>query len=154
MKQSKPKPRRRWLFLGCLLGLALLLFALNSAPSVSPISPADPSTHNRPYVVKLHARWCPLCVMTKGKWAKVQEAYTGRVNLVVFDFTSSQTKAASRAEARRLGLEAFFDEHSNEPGSVYILDGATREVKDFVPGVQSLSAYTTAIDGVLKSNGP
>ena len=88
---------------------------------------------------------------TKGVWAKVQQAYEGRVNLVVFDLTNEQTTRASRAEARRLGLEKFFDEYAGAPGAVYVVDGPTKAVKGELAGERDLAHYRTAIDEALRS---
>jgi hypothetical protein len=33
---------------------------------------ADIESSSRPYVIKVHARWCPVCMMTKGVWNRVQ----------------------------------------------------------------------------------
>jgi hypothetical protein len=30
----------------------------------------------KPYVVKLHAQWCPVCMMTKGVWSRVETSYS------------------------------------------------------------------------------
>jgi thiol-disulfide isomerase/thioredoxin len=132
------------------LGLGLIMFVSNRAPNVPTVSLSDPATATRPFVVKLHAQWCPICMLTKGTWTKLQTAYADRVNLVVFDITNNETTAASLAEAKRLGLEEFFDAHSGEVGSVYVLEGVSKVVKGSVPGDRELSEYSVVIDEVLK----
>src|SRR5215218_703191 len=90
---------------GVLVALAALgavMFAVNTAPLVSPVSAVEASSPTKPYVVKLHAQWCASCMMTKGVWAKVGESYAGKVNLLVLDFTNEEKTAASRAAAKRL----------------------------------------------------
>ena len=132
---------------GLLGGVVAILLATNPAPHVPVISDVGGST--QPYVVKLHARWCPVCMATKDEWAAVQDAYTGRVRFVVFDFTSAATTDASRAEARRLGLDAVFDEYSGATGTVLVLDGA-KAIKHSLQGVLDQSKYRAAIDATLK----
>src|SRR5688572_2399566 len=84
-------------------GAVAAAYAMNPAPSVPGISATEASNPTKPYVVKLHAQWCSTCMLTKGVWAEVNEAYAGKVNLVVLDFTNEAKTAASRAEASRLG---------------------------------------------------
>lgn len=126
-----------------------ILMIANPAPRVPLISAAEASTSARPYVIKLHARWCPVCMTTKDAWADVQDAYTGRVNLVVFDFTTTATTQASRASARTLGLEEVFDKHAGETGTVLVVDGRSRQVREVLHGRRDLTEYRAAIDAAL-----
>ena len=90
-------------------------------------------------------------MLTKGVWSELQTAYTGKVNLVVFDLTNQQATEASRVEAKRLGLDRFFEEHVGETGAIYLLDGSTKEVKDSFNGSRQFAEYKTAIDGAIAS---
>jgi len=121
----------------------------NPAPTVAPLSAAEISASTQPYVVKLHARWCPVCMVTKDVWSDVQAAYAGRVRLVVLDFTTDATTEASRAEAKRLGLDAMFDEYAGVTGSVLVLDGVSKEVKRELHGSRDLAEYRAAIDAAI-----
>ena len=138
-----------WLFLG-LIAFGVAVYAMNGAPAVPVVSTVEAGNPTKPYVVKVHAKWCPVCMMTKGVWAQVQESYAGRVNLVVFDVTNEQTTQASRTEAKRLGLEAFFDENGGSTGAVYVLDGPSKTVKAELAGDRELAHYRTAIDEALR----
>jgi thiol-disulfide isomerase/thioredoxin len=89
-------------------GLAACLYFWNATPAVPSVPAAEAVNPTRPYVVKLHAQWCPVCLTTTSIWSQIEAAYGNRVNLVVFDFTNEATTVASEAEARRLGLEQFF----------------------------------------------
>ena len=121
----------------------------NPAPSVAPLSAMEIADSTQPYVVKLHARWCPVCMVTKDVWSDVEAAYAGRVRLVVFDFTTDATTELSRTEAKRLGLDAMFDEYSGVTGSVLVLDGISKEVKHELHGSRDLAEYRTAIDTTI-----
>jgi hypothetical protein len=141
----------RWLRAGVVVaglvaGVVAWLLVTNPAPVV-PDSGDVPAA--APVVVKLHARWCAICMATKNAWAEIQQAYTGKVRFVVFDFTSETTTATSRAHAARLGLETVFDEYEGETGTVLVLDGNTREVRDSLHGHRDPAEYRTAIDAVL-----
>jgi thiol-disulfide isomerase/thioredoxin len=129
-------------------GLAAWLVVANPAPRV-PADPSGAAASSAPYVVKLHARWCPVCMTTKGQWAEVQQAYAGRVRFAVFDFTTEETTARSRVEAVALGLGAVFDEYVGETGTVLVLDGATHDVRDAIHGTRAVEDYRTAIDVAL-----
>jgi hypothetical protein len=140
-----------------LLGVALLavavvltasgLYLTNAAPAVPLISAANAA--NKPYVVKLHAKWCPVCMVTKGVWSEIASSYSTRANLVVFDFTNEATTAASRAEAARLGLGKFFEEYDGATGIIAVLDGRTREERASIAGSREFADYRSAIDAAL-----
>jgi thiol-disulfide isomerase/thioredoxin len=129
------------------------LYLSNGAPTVPPVPVPEIANPSRPYVVKLHAQWCPLCMVTKGVWGQIEETYGGRVNLVVLDFTNDATSNASRTEAKRLGLEPFFAEYEGATGIVVVLS-ATKQVTAEIKGSRDFSAYRTAIDGALAGRVP
>ena len=139
-----------------LVGLAVaaagFLIATNPAPGVPPVSSTGSATA-LPYVVKLHARWCPVCMVSRSAWADIESAYTGRVRFVVFDFTSHATTEESRVRAKQLGLEPVFDEYEGETGTVLVIDGASREVKHSLHGIRDQAEYNAAIDTTLASAG-
>jgi hypothetical protein len=133
------------LALAAIVGAA---YVTNAPPPVPTITAAEAADSTRPYVVKLHAQWCPICRVSKGVWSQIEQTYAGRVNLLVLDFTSDATTAASRAEATRLGLGAFFDEYEGVTGPVAVLDSRTREVTAFISG-RDFAEYRAAIDARL-----
>ena len=124
-----------------------ILVATNPAPSVGRGTWDARAT--TPIVVKLHARWCPVCMATKDVWAGVAAEYAGRVRFVVFDFTSDGTTAASRAHARAVGLEPLFDDYNGETGTVLVVDGTSRDVKFRLHGDRAIAHYREAIDALL-----
>lgn len=131
------------------VGAVYALYVTNETPRLPPVTAEDAANSSRPYVVKLHAQWCPKCMMTKDVWGEVERAYAGRVNLVVLDFTDDARTAASRAEARRLGLESIFDDYEGVTGAVLVIDGATRAVKADISGSRDLAEYRVAIEDAL-----
>jgi len=144
---------RKLLLVGAALGSVLILLGYvvylgNAAPAVSPI-PVGEGAEGRPYVVKLHAQWCPVCAYTKDMWAQIEAHYAGRVNRVVLDFTNEANTEESRAEASRLGLSAFFNEHSGETGTIAVLDGRTKEVMASIHGSRDFAEYRDAVDAAL-----
>ena len=134
---------------GIVAGLVLVaagLVATNPAPRVPAWAAHDPATSAQPYVVKLHATWCPICIATKGAWAEMQRAYAGNVRFVVFDFTDRESTEATRRRASALGLDAVFAEYEGETGTVLVLDGASKEVRQSLHGLRSAADYGAAID--------
>ena len=130
------------------IGVALLV-AANPAPEVPAISSDEAAETSQPFVIKLHARWCPVCMVTKDEWTALQNAYAGRVRLVVFDFTSDATTEASHLEAGRLGLEAVFEEYVGTTGTVLVVDGMSREVRHDLHGHLGEAEYRAALDQTL-----
>jgi hypothetical protein len=134
--------------LGLLVTAMAGLYVANRAPAAAPISNDEARGADRPFIIKLHAQWCPACMVTKDVWARVHETYAGRVHPVVFDFTNDETTAVAEIEARRLGLEPVFYEYSGATGIVVVFDGRTRQVTAEVGG-RDFEAYRTAIDEAL-----
>ena len=134
-----------------LVAAASVLYVRNATPIEAPISVADAASHSRPFVIKLHAQWCPVCMMTKPVWSQIEATYSTRANLVVFDFTNQQTTNRSRAEATRLGLERVFDENAGWTGTILVVDGRTREVTTSLHGDRDFAPYRAAIDATLRA---
>jgi thiol-disulfide isomerase/thioredoxin len=126
--------------------LAYVAYVSNSAPVVAPIAERS---RGLPYVVKLHAQWCPVCMVTKGVWSQIETTYRGRVHMVVFDFTNDTTTSSSRAEAKRLSLEKYFDEHSGWTGTISVLD-AQGSVLESIHGNRDFAAYQMVLDKALE----
>jgi thiol-disulfide isomerase/thioredoxin len=135
------------LLVAALIAVGYTLYARNLAPAVPAVSAAE--AVGKPYVVKLHAQWCPVCMVTKGVWSEIEETYSGRVNLLVLDFTNDANSEASRAEAARLGLEEFFADYGGATGTIVVLDGRTKEVRASINGSRDFSDYRAAIDAAL-----
>jgi thiol-disulfide isomerase/thioredoxin len=132
----------------CLLVMTgFVLYQSNGAPAARAVSAVEVATSGKPFVIKMHAKWCHKCLLQKGVWSEVEEAYSGRVHLLVMDFTDADSTRATEGEARRLGLGSFFDEHAGATGFVVVLNGK-REVAAEVGG-RDFDAYRAAIDAAL-----
>jgi hypothetical protein len=137
--------------IAALVGVGAFLYARNVTPTVPPIATADATAAGAPWVLKLHAQWCPICMLTKGMWSEVEQTYGGRVRLAVFDFTDEATTAATRVEAERLGLAAVFEEARFTTGSILVVDGQTKEILNWINGSREFADYQAAIDAALAS---
>jgi hypothetical protein len=129
-----------------------LLVVTNPAPQVPDLVGVEADKSAKPYVIKLHAQWCPLCMLTRGVWSTIEETYQDRVRLVVFDFTSESTTRASEARARQLGLSAVFDDYVGVTGTILVLNGASREVIEDLHGERDFAKYRTAIDKAIAND--
>ena len=136
-----------------LVAFGFILYYTNAMPAVPAISDAEAGNPSKPYVVKLHAQWCPVCMLTKDVWSQIEDTYSMRANLVVLDFTNQANTDRSRAEAKRLGLQMFFHEYSGATGTIVVLDGRTKEVTASINGSRSFAEYRAAIDAALKRMG-
>lgn len=135
-----------------LVASASALYLLNPTPIAQTISGDEAAASAKPYVVKIHARWCAVCMATKGMWSQIQDAYANRVHLLVLDVTNQETTDLSRAEAKRLGLEQFFDEYSGGTGTILVLDRRTKAVTASINGSRDFADYRVAIDAALEGS--
>lgn len=133
-----------------LVAAGAVAYVTNAAPRVPAISAAQAARLDKPYVVKIHAQWCSICMLTKGVWTQIEATYATRANLVVLDFTNQANTDASRAEAQRLGLQKLLDEYDGATGSIVVLDSRTRDVTASFHGSRDFADYRTAIDAALK----
>ena len=127
----------------------VILYVGNAAPAVAVVTTADATDPSRPFVIKLHAQWCPICLVTKDVWYDLAAEYEGRANLVVFDFTDATSTAASRAEAERLGLAPFFAEYAGMSGAIAVIDGGSRATRALLGGKLPTDEYRAFIDASL-----
>lgn len=103
----------------CLLAITILC---------APILHAVQQEDKKPVVAVIYADWCPLCQKLKPVLARINERYQGEIHFVVLDVTSEKTSAASKQEARRFGLESFFDQYHDRTSVVIIQDAGGREI--------------------------
>ena len=131
-----------------LVGSVYVMYLANTAPVTPAVSAAEAANPSKPFVVKLHARWCYLCMITTSVWSTIQQEYSGRVNFLVLDFTDDQATDASRVAATRAGLGQIFEE-AGSTGVVLIVDGRSKEVKASIGGSRDFNEYRAAIDAAL-----
>ncbi len=132
-----------------LIAAAGFLYARNTTPVVPQLATSEAVAAGSPWVVKLHAQWCPVCMLTKGMWSEIEQTYAGRVRFAVFDFTNEVTTAASRAEAERLGLGTVLDEAGVATGTILVLDGRSKSITAWINGGRDFADYRAAIDSAL-----
>jgi hypothetical protein len=132
-----------------LVAVAGILYLTNSAPAVPPVAASEVAAPSKPYVIKLHARWCPVCMQTKNEWSDIAREYGDRVNLFVFDSTNETTIATSQRQAAALGLDRVLEEYHGASGAVLVINPATRQVETSVAGNHSFESYRAAIDAAL-----
>jgi thiol-disulfide isomerase/thioredoxin len=137
------------LIVATLIATAATLYVRNATPAVQAIATSDAAATGAPWVVKLHAQWCPVCMLTKGMWSQIEERYAGRVRLAVFDFTDEATTAATRAEAERIGLGDVLDEAGFATGTILVLDGRSKEIVAWINGSRDFAEYEAAIDAAI-----
>ncbi|MDB5968980.1 MAG: hypothetical protein JWQ90_1430 [Hydrocarboniphaga sp.] len=80
------------------IALVLLISLLVSLPG-SAASAAD-----KPMAVWFYADWCMNCKMIAPKIAQVQPEFEQRIDFVKLDVTNEERKAATRVQARKLGI--------------------------------------------------
>jgi len=135
-----------------LTAVGLVLYARNAAPAVPPLTASAVADTGKPFVVKIHAQWCPVCMMTSNIWSQIDAAYGSRVHLVVLDFTNDENSERSRAEARRLGLDRMLDEYDGATGTIVVVNGRSKEVAASIKGSRDFAEYRAAIDKALNES--
>lgn len=78
--------------------LTLLLFLLASAAGAA----------DKPMAVWFYADWCMNCKMLAPKLAQVQPEFEQRIDFIKLDVTNEERKAASREQAKKLGVYPLY----------------------------------------------
>lgn len=107
----------------------------------------------KPFVVKIHADWCGTCQRLEPTLAALDEKMGPSARLVVLDVTNRQTFAVAAAEAKRLGIERFFDQYKSRTGVVGVLDGSTRETLAVLSGELDVSVYEKVLTEARRRTG-
>jgi len=136
---------------GALALSGLAAYLTNTAPPPPAIDAEGAKASGRPYLLKLHAQWCPKCMLTRGVWSQVVKAYQGKVNIAVLDFTTDESTHASRTQATKLGLEELFKEYAGVTGIVLVLDGRTKRVSAEIGATREFRVYAEAIDDAIRN---
>ena len=127
--------------------LAAALLSLVAAPAAiagEAVSGASDAT--KPFVVKIHADWCGTCRALEGPLQELQARQGDALRFVLLDVTDGDATAAATAEADRLGIRTFFDEHKGKTGTVGVLSGSDRAVVGVFKGELDPAAYESLLE--------
>jgi len=127
-----------------------LLAGVSHAGQSAPVS--DAVDASRPFVVKIHADWYGICTALVPTWHALDSQLGDGARLVLLDVTDRQTLEASQAEARRLGIEDFFDRYKARTGTIGVLRGDNREKVVVLKGVRDPARYETAVARARSTN--
>ena len=128
-------------------------YQARGATEINSVGPLAPSLQGKPVVVRIHADWCAACKATQATIDTLKQAYGDRIAFVQFDVTNAKTAAASEAEARRLGLDTFYDTQKTATSTVAIIDPKDGKIFATFYNDSMPTDYQVAIDGALKSEG-
>lgn len=123
-------------------GVALLIATTTQGADTATSAAKDVS---KPFVVKIHADWCGTCRMLEPTLAALDEKMGASARVVVLDVTNRKTYAAATIEAKRLGIESFFEQYKSKTGIVGVLDGSTRETLAILSGELDVAVYERAL---------
>jgi len=130
----------------------LLAKTLLSAIAMLALAAAVQADHHEeaeamvPLVVKIHADWCGTCVKLNPTMAELGEELGATARLVVLDVTDKDAVAKSAAEAKALGISAFFDAYKSKTGTVAVLRPGTEEPVAVYKGELSTEPYLAAVE--------
>lgn len=134
----------------------LLAKTLLSAIAMLALAAAVQADHHEeaeatvPLVVKIHADWCGTCVKLNPIMAELGEELGTTARLVVLDVTDKDAVAKSSAEAKALGISAFFDAYKSKTGTVAVLRPGTEEPVAVYKGELSKEPYLAAVEKALQ----
>jgi thiol-disulfide isomerase/thioredoxin len=126
------------------------VFAARGATEVMILGgPLAPSLQGKPVVARIHADWCPACTATQATIDDLKAAYGSQINFVQFDVTNAKTAAAAEAEAKKLGLEKFFEAEKAATSTVAVIDPRDGKVYAQLYNDGNINDYKVAVNGAL-----
>lgn len=126
------------------------VFTARGATEVTVLGgPLAPSLQGKPVVVRIHADWCPACTATQATINDLKTAYGSQINFVQFDVTNAKTAAAAEAEAKKLGLEKFFNAEKAATSTVAVIDPRDGKVYAQLYNDGNINDYKAAVNGAL-----
>jgi thiol-disulfide isomerase/thioredoxin len=125
-------------------------FAKRGATEITALGgPLAPSLQGKPVVVRVHADWCPACTATQATINDLKAAYGSQINFVQFDVTNAKTAAAAEAEAKKLGLEKFYNSEKAATSTVAVIDPRDGKVYAQLYNDGNIGDYKAAVNGAL-----
>jgi thiol-disulfide isomerase/thioredoxin len=106
----------------------------------------SPSLQGKPVVARIHADWCPSCRATQPTIDAIKAKYGNKIAFVQFDVTDGKTSAVAAANAKRLGLGAFFDANKTATSTVAVVNPKTGAIVATFYADSNAADYQRAID--------
>jgi thiol-disulfide isomerase/thioredoxin len=126
-------------------------YQVRGATEIAAVGPLAAALQGKPVLVRIHADWCPACKATQATIDELKRSYGEKINFVQFDVTNAVTAAASQAEARKLGLEKFYDDAKAATSTVAVIQPKDGKVYATFYDDSTISDYESAINAALKA---
>jgi thiol-disulfide isomerase/thioredoxin len=110
------------------------------------VTALSPSLQGKPVVARIHADWCPACKATQSTIDGIKAKYGNKIAFVQFDVTDGKTSAAAAADAKRLGLAAFFDANKTKTSTVAVVNPKTGAIVATFYDDTNAADYESAIE--------
>ncbi len=123
--------------------LALLLFALQPVQAVKRLETGI----GQPFLVQIHADWCPTCRYIDPTLQKLKKTYQGKVRFVTLNVTNRKTMEQAKINAGKVGLGSWFEANRSKTGLVTIIMNG-EVIKNYV-AVLDETEYTTVLDPLI-----
>ena len=125
------------------------LYSRNTTPVVLGIATSEAAAAGSPWVVKLHAQWCPVCMLTKGMWSRDRanlrrpRAARGVRRHRRGDLGGQPRRSRApraRLRIRRSGFRDGLDPRARRP---------QQEIVAWINGSRDFAEYRAAVDSAL-----
>jgi thiol-disulfide isomerase/thioredoxin len=120
--------------------------SLGPAQQMQHSTALSPSLQGKPVVARIHADWCPACKATQSTIDAIKARYGNNISFVEFDVTDGKRSAAAEADAKRLGLDAFFEAKKTATSTVAVFNPKTGAIVATFYADSNAADYERAID--------
>jgi len=109
-----------------------------------------PVVDNRPFLVFIHSKGCPVCAKVRPIMEQLRTTYDGKMRFIFLDVTDEHSKDSARAEAKAKGVSAFFALYEDTFPCVGIFNSKKKCVKELY-GFQTKEKYVATIEKALSA---
>ncbi|MFN3361894.1 MAG: TlpA family protein disulfide reductase [Pseudanabaenaceae cyanobacterium] len=127
----------------------LAVYAHRGGKIASVGNPLPSQFQDKPAIVQVKARNCPMCRQMEPTVQQVKEKYKGRVTFITFDITDSKSLQASRQVAASVNLTDFFNKYGGQTGLILAIDPRSGKVLEQFSHGATVETFTKAIDAAL-----
>lgn len=101
-----------------------------------------------PMLVMVHADWCPACRNIEPTWNFLKHKYQGKVQFILFDISTANTKKEAQETALKLGIEDWFNDNRSRTSVISLMSPSKNVIKTYI-NESDRKVYQNDIDSLL-----
>ncbi|MCS6959114.1 MAG: thioredoxin family protein [Pseudanabaenaceae cyanobacterium SKYGB_i_bin29] len=132
------------------LSLPALVASAHRANKIESVgNPLPAAFQDKPAIVQIKSRNCPMCRKMEPIVQEVKDKYKGKVTFITFDITDSNSLQEARKVAATVKLTDFFAKHGGQMGLILAVDPRSGKVLEQFSQGSTVDTFTKVLDEAL-----